>query len=126
MNEFLNIVLYPSLFAFLGIAGTKFWDWVKPKAQKDIETADAKAKDIENDKSQLDLTKGLLDFATEQLDKAIAQIKKRDDVIDTQDLLIQDLNAKLKNRNKQFDELTEQVAHLITELTKYKQLNGKI
>ena len=126
VNEFLTAVFYPSLFAFLGVAGTKIWDWVKPKAQKDIDKADAKAKEIENDKSQLDLTKGLLDFATEQLEKAIIQIKKRDDVIDTQDKQIQDLNAKLKERNLMFDELTEKMTHLITELSKYKQLTGKI
>lgn len=126
MQEFLSVVLYPSLFAFLGIAGTNVWQWIKPKFQKDIDKADAKAKEIENDKSQLDLTKGLLDFATEQLDKAIIQIKKRDEVIETQDKQIQDLNSKLKERNLMFDELTEKMTHLIKELSKYKQLTGKI
>lgn len=126
MQEFLTAVLYPSLFAFLGIAGTKFWDWVKPKFQKDIDKAEAKAKEIENDKSQLDLTKGLLEFATEQLEKAVVQIKKRDGIIDAQDIQIQDLNSKLKLRNKQFDQLTEKLDHVLNELGKYKQLNGKI
>lgn len=126
MQNFLNIVLWPSLFAFLGILSTKIWDWVKPKFQKDIDKADAKAKEIENDKSQLDLTKGLLDFATEQLEKAVIQIKKRDEIIDAQDVQIQDLNSKLKLRNTQFDELTEKLDHVLNELGKYKQLNGKI
>lgn len=126
VNEFLNAVLYPSLFAFLGIAGTKFWDWVKPKVQKDIDRADAKAKEIENDKSQLNLTKNLLDFATEQLEKAVIQIKKREQIIDAQDLQIQDLNSKLKLRNLQFDELTTRLDHVLIELSKYKQLNGKL
>ena len=112
MQEFLTAVLYPSLFAFIGVAGTKFWDWVKPKFQKDIDKAEAKAKELENDKSQLDLTKSLLDFATEQLEKAVIQI--------------QDLNSKLKLRNTQFDELTEKLDHVLIELSKYKQLNGKI
>lgn len=126
MQEFLSVVLYPSLFAFLGIAGTKFWDWVKPKFQKDIDKADAKAKEIENDKSQLTLTKELLEFAQEELVKAIAQIKKRDEIIDAQDAQIESLKLELKDRNKKFDELSEQMKHLITELSKYKQLNGKI
>jgi hypothetical protein len=126
MQNFLNIVLWPSLFAFLGILSTKIWDWIKPKFQKDIDKADAKAKEIENDKSQLDLTKGLLDFATEQLEKAVIQIKKRDEIIDAQDIQIQDLNSKLKLRNTQFDELTEKLDHVLIELGKYKQLNGKI
>ena len=126
MQEFLSIVLYPSLFAFLGIAGTKFWDWVKPKFQKDIDKADAKAKEIENDKSQLDLTKNLLDFAQGELVKAIDQIKKRDEIIETQDKQINTLKLELKQRNLMFDELSEKMNHLITELSKYKQLNGKI
>lgn len=126
MQDFLNVVLYPSLFAFLGIAGTKLWDWVKPKFQKDIDNADAKAKEIENDKSQLDLTKNLLDFAKSELDKAIDQIKKRDQIIETQDHQIDSLKLELKQRNIMFDELTEKMNHLITELSKYKQLNGKI
>ncbi len=126
MQDFLNVVLWPSLFAFLGILSTKIWDWIKPKFQKDIDKADAKAKEIENDKSQLDLTKGLLDFATEQLEKAVLQIKKRDEIIDAQDIQIQDLNSKLKLRNTQFDELTEKLDHVLNELGKYKQLNGKI
>lgn len=126
MQDFLNVVLWPSLFAFLGILSTKIWDWVKPKFQKDIDKANAKAKEIENDKSQLDLTKGLLDFATEQLEKAVIQIKKRDEIIDAQDIQIQDLNSKLKLRNTQFDELTEKLDHVLNELGKYKQLNGKI
>ncbi|WP_395060008.1 hypothetical protein [Flavobacterium sp.] len=126
MQNFLNVVLWPSLFAFLGILSTKIWDWIKPKFQKDIDKANAKAKEIENDKSQLDLTKGLLDFATEQLEKAVIQIKKRDEIIDAQDIQIQDLNSKLKLRNTQFDELTEKLDHVLNELGKYKQLNGKI
>lgn len=126
MQDFLNAVLYPSLFAFLGIAGTNVWQWIKPKFQKDIDKADAKAREIENDKSQLDLTKGLLNFATEQLEKAIVQIKKRDEVIDTQEKHIQGLNSQLRERNSMFDDLTKQMTHVITELSKYKQLNGKI
>lgn len=126
MQEFLSVVLYPSIFAFLGIAGTKFWDWVKPKFQKDIDKADAKAKEIENDKSQLDLTKNLLDFAQGELVKAIDQIKKRDEIIDTQDKQINTLKLELKQRNLMFDELSEKMNHVITELSKYKQLNGKI
>ncbi len=126
MQEFLNIVLYPSLYAFLGIAGTKLWDWVKPKFQKDIDKADAKSKEIENDKSQLDLTKNLLDFAKSELDKAIDQIKKRDEIIEAQDNQMASLKLELKERNLMFDELTEKMNHLITELSKYKQLNGKI
>lgn len=126
MQDFLNVVLFPSLFAFLGIAATKFWDWVKPKFQKDIDKAEAKAKEIENDKSQLDLTKNLLDFAKSELDKAIDQIKKRDEIIQTQDKQIDSLKSELKERNIMFDELTEKMTHLITELSKYKQLNGKI
>lgn len=126
MQEFLTAVLYPSLFAFLGVAGTNLWSWVKPKFQKDIDKAEAKSKEIENDKSQLDLTKGLLDFATEQLEKAVVQIKKRDGIIDAQDVQIQDLNSKLKLRNTQFDELTEKLDHVLKELGKYKQLTGKI
>lgn len=126
MQEFLNAVLYPSLFAFLGVAGTKLWDFIKPKSQIKIDNAEAKAKELENDKSQLDLTKGLLDFAQEQLVKAIDQIKKRDEIISTQDKQIDSLKLELKERNLMFDELSEKMNHLITELGKYKQLNGKI
>jgi uncharacterized protein (DUF3084 family) len=125
MQEFLTVVLYPSLFAFLGIAATKFWDWVKPKFQTKIDNADAKAKEIENDKSQLDLTKNLLDFAKTELDKAIDQIKKRDEIILTQDKQIDSLKSELKERNRMFDQLTEKMSHLIAEIRKYKQLNGK-
>lgn len=126
MQEFLNVVLYPSLFAFLGIAGTKFWDWVKPKTQIKIDNAEAKSKELENDKSQLDLTKGLLEFAKSQLDQAIDQIKKRDEIISTQDKQIDSLKMELRERNQRFDELMEKNEHLILELSKYKQLNGKI
>lgn len=126
MNDFVNVVLFPSLYAFSGIAATKIWDWIKPKFQKDIDKADAKAKEIENDKSQLDLTKNLLDFAKSELDKAIDQIKKRDEIIETQDKQIDSLKQELKQRNLMFDELSEKMNHLISELSKYKQLNGKI
>ena len=106
MQQFLTTVLYPSLFAFLGIAGTKLWDWVKPKFQTKIDNAEARAKELENDKSQLDLTKNLLVFAKEEL--------------------IESLKSQLKERNSMFDELSEKMNHLITELSRYKQLNGKI
>lgn len=119
-------ILLPVVAGFLGLFGQKLLERFKTPSQNKIDNADAKAKEIENDKSQLDLTKNLLDFAKSELDKAIDQIKRRDEVINAQDVQIQDLNSKLKDRNEKFDELTLKMEHIIKELSKYKQLNGKI
>lgn len=118
--------LVPILTGFLGLFGQKILDRFKTKSQNKIDDADAKAKEIENDNAQLNYTKNLLDFAKVELDKAIDQIKKRDAVITAQDVHIQDLNAKLKESDIKFYELTEKMDHVLAELGKYKQLNGKI
>jgi peptidoglycan hydrolase CwlO-like protein len=118
--------LFPVLGTFIGAFGQKILDRFKSKAESKIDNAEVKAKEIENEKQQLDLTRNLLDFAKSELDKAIEQIKKRDLIIEDQDKQIEDLKVELKQRNQMFDELTEKMTHVITELSKYKQLNGKI
>lgn len=118
MQEFLNTVLYPTLFAVLGVAGTKVWDWIKPKAQKQIDNADARAKEIDNEIKSADFYRGLLDDATNRLDRAILAIEERD-------LRIAERDKKIVERDKKIDTLLEEVEILTTEIRKYKQLNGK-
>jgi peptidoglycan hydrolase CwlO-like protein len=124
--SFFEIVLYPVIGGFLTVLGQKALERFKTPSQNKIDNADAKAKEIENEKSQLDLTKNLLEFAKSELDKAIEQIKKRDTIIENQDKQIETLKLELKERNDMFDQLTEKMTHVLTELSKYKQLNGKI
>lgn len=126
MNEFLNVVLYPALFAFLGVAGTNVWSWIKPKFQNKIDNADAKAKELENEvtsaafyRSLLDDAKTRLDQSKQQLDQAIFAIEERDKKIEERD-------ERIKERDKKIDLLITQLEHLTDEIKKYKQLNGKI
>lgn len=125
MNEFLNIVLYPALFAFLGVAGTNFWQWVKPKFQTKIDNADAKAKELENEVTSAAFYRSLLDDAKVRLDQAINAIEERDKRIEERDKRIEERDERIKERDKKIDLLIYQVEHLTDEMKKYKQLNGK-
>lgn len=118
MQEFLTVVLYPSLFAFLGIAATKFWDWIKPKFQTKIDNADAKSKEIDNEIKSAEFYRNLLDDATTRLDKAIVAIEERD-------LRIAERDKKIAERDARIDNLLDEVELLTSEIRKYKQLNGK-
>ena len=118
MQEFLSIVLYPSLFAFLGIAGTKFWDWVKPNFQTKIDNADARTKEIENEIKSADFYKSLLDDLKVRLEYAIKAIEERDQRIAERD-------KKIEERDQKIDVLLREVETLTDELRKFKQLNGK-
>jgi hypothetical protein len=118
MQELLNVVLYPSLFAFLGIAGTKFWDWVKPKFQNKIDNADARSKEIDNEIKSAEFYRNLLDDATKRLDQAIIAIEERD-------IRIEERDKKIVERDKRIDTLLDEVELLTSEIRKYKQLNGK-
>ncbi|MGV9003961.1 hypothetical protein [Flavobacterium sp.] len=119
MQEFLSTVLYPALFAFLGIAGTKVWDWIKPKVQKDIDNADAQAKKIENEIKSAAFYRSLLDDADIRINKAIAQLEERDKRIEERDIII-------KGRDERIDKLIDEIEILTNEMKKYKQLNGKV
>ena len=118
--------ILPISGGFLTLLSQKIIEHFKTPSQKKIDDAEAKAKEIENESSQLTLTKNLLDFAQAQLIQAIDQIKKRDEIIEAQDKQLESLKTQLKERNSMFDELTEKMSHLLIELSKYKQLNGKI
>lgn len=111
MQEFLTAVLYPSLFAFAGVAATKFWDWVKPKFQTKIDNADARSKEIDNEIKSADFYKNLLDDMSKRLDDAIVAIEKRD--------------LRIKERDDKIEQLIDEIESLTGELRKYKQLNGK-
>lgn len=106
------------MFAFLGVAGTKFWDWVKPKSQVKIDQAEARAKEIENEIKSAEFYRGLLDDATKRLDQAIVAIEERD-------IRIAERDKKIIERDKRIDTLLDEVEILTTEIRKYKQLNGK-
>ena len=118
VNEFLNVVLYPALFAFLGVAATNVWSWIKPKFQTKIDNADAKAKELENEIRSAEFYRNLLDDATTRLDKAIVAIEQRDKRIEERD-------ERIRDRDKKIDLLITQVEHFTDEIKKYKQLNGK-
>ncbi len=111
MHEFLNTVLYPSLFAFAGIAATKFWDWVKPKFQTKLDNSSVKSAEIDNEIKSATYYQGLLDDMSRRLEDSIQAIEKRD--------------IKIKERDDKIDILINEVAKLTDELRKYKQLNGK-
>jgi hypothetical protein len=118
MQEFLNVVLYPSLFAFIGIAATNLWQWVKPKFQTKIDNSTAKAGEIENEVTSAAFYRSLLDDAKFRLDQFVLAVEERDKRIEQRDIHI-------KERDKKIDLLIYQVEHLTDELKKYKQLNGK-
>lgn len=111
MQEFLTAVLYPSLFAFIGVAGTKLWDWVKPKSQKQIDSADARSREIDNEVKAADFYKKLLDDMSKRLEDAIIAIEHRD--------------LRIKERDDKIELLIEEIELMTFELRKYKQLNGK-
>ncbi len=111
MNEFLTVVLYPTLFAFLGIAGTKIWDWIKPKTQKQIDTADARSREIDNEIKSAAFYKDLLDDMSNRLEAAITAIEHRD--------------KRIKERDDKIELLIDEIELMTFELRKYKQLNGK-
>jgi archaellum component FlaC len=118
VQEFLTTVLYPTLFAFLGIAVTKFWDWVKPKFQTKIDNAEARAKEIDNEIKSADFYKTLLDDLKVRLEFAIQAIEERD-------VRIAERDKKIEERDKKIDHLLSEVELLTDELRKFKQLNGK-
>ncbi|HFG0566904.1 TPA: hypothetical protein ACGFUW_002694 [Flavobacterium psychrophilum] len=70
-----------------------------------------KAKEIENDKSQLDFYKSLLDDAGIRINQCL-------DIIKIQD-------GKILERDKKIDLLLIEIENLTHEIRKYKQLNGK-
>lgn len=111
MQEFLTAVLYPSLFAFIGVAGTKLWDWVKPKSQKKIDEADARSKEIDNEIKSANYYKDLLDDMSKRLEDAITAIEHRD--------------KRIKERDEKIELLIDEIESMTFELRKYKQLNGK-
>lgn len=117
-QNFFNAVLYPALFAFLGVAATNVWQWIKPKFQTKIDNADAKAKELGNEVTSAAFYRSLLDDAKARLDQAITAIEERDKRIEERD-------ERIKERDKKIDLLIDQVEHLTDELRKYKQLNGK-
>lgn len=118
MQEFLNAVFYPSLYAFLGVAGIKLWDWVKPKFQIKIDNADARAKEIDNEIKSAHLYKTLLDDLKIRLESAIQAIEERD-------VRIAERDKKIEERDKKIDQLLSEVEIMTDELRKFKQLNGK-
>jgi archaellum component FlaC len=111
MNEFLTTVLYPSLFAFIGVAGTKLWDWIKPRTQKQIDTAEARSREIDNEIKSANFYKDLLDDMSKRLEDAITAIEHRD--------------KRIKDRDDKIELLIEEIESMTSELRKYKQLNGK-
>lgn len=119
MEDFLSTVLYPSLYAFLGILATKLFDWIKPKFQTKIDNADAKAKELENEVKASEFYRNLLDDAKVRLDQAIHQLEERDK-------RIQERDARIKERDEKIDYLIEEIETMTNELKKYKQLNGKV
>ncbi|HGE5774624.1 hypothetical protein K5L04_09325 [Flavobacterium psychrophilum] len=75
------------------------------------QTLELKAKEIENDKSQLDFYKSLLDDAGIRINQCL-------DIIKIQD-------GKILERDKKIDLLLIEIENLTHEIRKYKQLNGK-
>ncbi len=111
MLEFFNAVLYPALFSFLGVAVTKFWDWIKTKNQKKIDDAATKSAELDTEIKASDFYKGLLDDLGNRLETAIRAIEERDN--------------KIAERDKKIDFLILEIEQLTDELRKFKQLNGK-
>ncbi|KIA86587.1 hypothetical protein [Flavobacterium sp. AED] len=111
MQEFLNVVLYPSLFAFAGIAATKFWDWVKPKFQTKLDNSNVKSAEIDNEIKSASFYQNLLNDMSKRLEDSIIEIEKRD--------------VRIKDRDERIEHLIDEIERMTTELRKYKQLNGK-
>jgi septal ring factor EnvC (AmiA/AmiB activator) len=111
MQEFLNTVLYPSLFAFAGVAATKLWDWVKPKSQVKLENSTVKSAEIDNEIKSATFYQNLLDDMSKRLEESILAIEKRD--------------VRIKDRDDKIEKLIDEIEKLTDELRKYKQLNGK-
>lgn len=111
MQDFLNVVLWPSLYAFLGILMTKGWSWLKPRFQNTIDNAEAKAKEIENEVKSADFYRTLLDDAAKRIEQLVAANEER--------------NARIKERDDKIDTLLVEIERLTEELRKFKQLNGK-
>lgn len=111
MHEFLNIVLYPSLFAFAGIAANKLWDWVKPKFQTKLDNSNVKSAEIDNEIKSASFYQNLLNDMSKRLEDSIIEIEKRD--------------VRIKDRDERIEHLIDEIERMTNELRKYKQLNGK-
>jgi hypothetical protein len=111
MQEFLNVVLYPSLFAFAGVAVTKLWDWVKPKFQTKLDNTSVKSAELDVEIKSAVYYQNILDDMSRRLEDSINAIEKRD--------------ARIKERDERIEHLMNVVENITTELRKYKQLNGK-
>ena len=96
--------LYPSLTALFAALIT----WLFSRSKQTLEL---KAKEIENDKSQLDFYRSLLDDAGIRINQCL-------DIIKIQD-------GKILERDKKIDLLLIEIENLTHEIRKYKQLNGK-
>lgn len=118
MEDFLNVVLWPSIYTFLGVLATKVFEWIKPKFQTKIDNADARAKELETEIKAAEFYKALLDDAKERLEQAIVQLEERDKRIKERD-------ERIKERDEKIDLLIEEIETMTNELKKYKQLNGK-
>ena len=125
MQEFLSVVLYPSLFAFLGIAGTKFWEWVKPKFQTKIDNADAKAKEIDNEIKSAEFYRSLLDDASNRIKEFVVIIENLNNKVEDRDKRIEQRDSENIELKRHIAQLLISNETLIKELQKFKQLNGK-
>jgi N-glycosylase/DNA lyase len=125
MQEFLSSVIFPALFAFLGVAGTKAWDWIKPKAHKDIEEQEVLLKRFETEVKSAEFYRSLLDDAERRIEQAVKYIEQRDDRIDLLIKKVDTLTKELEDRDARIDFFIKKVDGLTQELEKYKQLNGK-
>lgn len=112
MQDFLNVVLYPSLFAFAGVAVTKFWDWVKPKFQTKLDNTSVKSAELDVEIKSASYYQSILDDMSRRLEESIAAIEKRD--------------IRIKERDERIEHLILEMELLTHELRKYKQLNGKV
>lgn len=114
----LETVLYPVIAAFLTGLGMKVLEWRKTKLE-------SKSTEIDNEGKSALFYQNLLDDATKRINQCLEiidnlniKVTERDKIIESQDIEKRQLQQHIK-------ELMDSNETLITEIKKFKQLNGK-
>jgi predicted RNase H-like nuclease (RuvC/YqgF family) len=87
--------------------------------------ADAKSAEIDNEVKSASFYQNLLDDSKKRLDECLAVIETQNKRISERDKIIESQDAEKRLLQQHIKELMDSNETLITELKKFRQLNGK-
>lgn len=111
--------VYPTLTAFFAALITFLF-------AKRKNTADAKSAEIDAEIKSADFYRSLLDDATKRLNQCLEIIDHQNIKIIERDKIIESQDIENRKLQKHISQLMDSNETLITEIKKFKQLNGKV